>query len=128
MASTDTLRTWTVELPISEHLSSNHRRHWTHDAQVRATIREAAGWAMRAARVPELDRIDVRLHVVPPDRRRRDRHNLNPTLKPCLDGIVDAGIISDDTPDYVASEQIVLCAPDGSRRWRWWLTVTEVEG
>lgn len=123
----DTLRSWTVELPISEHLSSNHRRHRMHEAQVRSTIREAAGWAMRAARVPKLDRIDVRLHVVPPDKRRRDRHNYNPTLKPCLDGIVDAGIIADDTPEHVASEQIVLCEPDGSRWWRWWLTITEVE-
>lgn len=127
MGDTDTLRSWTVELPISEHLTSNHRRHWADDARVRSTIREAAGWAMRAARVPRLDRADVRLHAKPPDKRRRDRHNLNPTLKPCLDGIVDAGVVGDDTPDYVASEGITLHKPDGSRRWRWWLTVREVE-
>lgn len=121
----DTLRSWAVELPIDEHLSMNDRLHHQQEARIRATIREVSWAHVRAARIPRLDRVAVRLDVVPPDRRRRDRHNLHPTLKPILDALVDARVIPDDTPDHVDSEMIALHEADGSRRWTWLLTVRE---
>ncbi len=39
------------------------------------------------------------------DSRRRDPHNLYPTVKACLDGMVDAGCWPDDTPDYVHTNE-----------------------
>ncbi|WP_162786781.1 hypothetical protein [Janibacter anophelis] len=40
----------------------------------------------------------------PPDRRRRDEDNLFATLKPLADGLVDAGVVADDTPDLMRKE------------------------
>ena len=37
----------------------------------------------------------------PRDKRRRDPSNLIATQKPILDGLVDAGLVPDDTPEYV---------------------------
>jgi len=33
--------------------------------------------------------------------RRRDPHNFYPTIKPIIDGLTDAGLWPDDTPEYV---------------------------
>ena len=36
-----------------------------------------------------------------PDRRRRDRHNLAPTVKAMMDGLIDAGLLPDDADRYL---------------------------
>ena len=119
--------TYAVDLPDMPPLSMNARHgHW---AQRHATVkawRDAAAWSVKAASVPAMERVAVELHVTPPDRRRRDRHNLHATLKPVLDGgLVDAGVIRDDTPEHLASEKVVLHPPDGVRRWRWRLEIRD---
>ena len=43
----------------------------------------------------------VTLHYRPRDNRRRDADNLVPTLKALCDGLVDAGLVPDDTPNYM---------------------------
>ena len=40
-----------------------------------------------------------------PDRRRRDPHNYYPTIKAIVDGLVDAGLWPDDTPEYVSTTE-----------------------
>lgn len=42
------------------------------------------------------------------DRRRRDPHNFAPTMKAIIDGLVDAGVWPDDTPEYVTTTEPVL--------------------
>lgn len=42
------------------------------------------------------------------DRRRRDPHNFAPTLKHVIDGLVDAGLWPDDTPEYVRTLEPAL--------------------
>ena len=96
------MRTWTLRVGdyTKPPLSLNDRMHWRKKAGITKTIR--AGVADDARRtVPVLGWIAVELHYVPRDRRRRDRDNLVSTLKPCLDGLVDAGVIPDDTPEYL---------------------------
>lgn len=81
-------------------LSLNDRLHWRVKAKITAEVREyvkQSAWY----NVPACERILVELHYVPRDRRRRDRDNLVATLKPCLDGLVSAGVVADDAPEYV---------------------------
>lgn len=93
--------TWRLDLPLTRPLSLNARQHWRVKAAGVAQLREGASWLAREARIPACGRIHVQLHYVPPDARRRDRDNLVATLKPVLDGLVDAGVVPDDTEVYV---------------------------
>jgi hypothetical protein len=42
------------------------------------------------------------------DRRRRDPHNYFATVKPIIDGLVDAGLWPDDTPAWVTTTEPAL--------------------
>ena len=94
-------------------LSANGREHWRVKAYRTSLIRVTAGWVYRAAGSP---RYTTRVHcvctVTYPDRRRRDVHNLLPTCKAAIDGLVtDMGMLPDDNdkwlvgPDMRASGQ-----------------------
>lgn len=63
--------------------------------------RQATYWAVKKAQVPALERVRVEMHYVPSTKRRRDPDNLVASMKPICDGIVDAGVVTDDTEDYV---------------------------
>lgn len=96
------MRTWTLRVGdyTKPPLSLNDRMHWRKKAGITKIIR--AGVADDAGRtVPACSAATVELHYVPRDKRRRDRDNLVATLKPCMDGLVDAGVIPDDTPEYL---------------------------
>jgi Holliday junction resolvase RusA-like endonuclease len=45
----------------------------------------------------------ISIEFVVPDRRRRDLDNLISGQKPCLDGIVAAGVIADDSTEVIRS-------------------------
>lgn len=103
-------RTWDIRLPYTRPpLSLNDRMHWATKArltkEIRAYVREACTY-----RVPDLTRAHVVLHWVPRDRRRRDTDNPFPTLKAAIDGIRDAGVVPDDSSEYVTSA-VVLDPP-----------------
>jgi crossover junction endodeoxyribonuclease RusA len=93
-------RTWTIPLPMRTPLSLNAREHWRLKARRVAQVRSDAELVTRALKIPALERVAIELHYCPRDRRRRDPLNLVATLKPVEDGIVDAGVIPDDTPEW----------------------------
>ena len=107
------VRTWMFTLPMTTPLSLNSRQHWRSKARDVAEVRAAAYARARAAHIPALPRIAVELHYAPRDRRRRDALNLVATLKPIEDGIVDAGIVPDDTAEFVQPTMPVLDPPNG---------------
>ena len=90
----------TIRLPYAKPpLNLNDRMHWRQKAQVVKALRTyVAGMGIFMS---PYQRIRVELHYAPRDGRRRDADNLVATLKPCLDGLVDAGVIKDDTPEHV---------------------------
>lgn len=108
------MREWTLELPMTKPLSLNGREHYRVKAKQVAEVRRAAHLLARAARVPACGRISVELHYAPRDRRRRDPLNLAATLKPVEDGIVDAKVVPDDTPEFVQPTMPVIDPPTGS--------------
>ena len=103
---------WTIRLPYTTPpLTLNGRMHWATKARI---TREVRYWVMGEAHrdIPLCDTIHVELIYVPIDKRTRDRDNLVATLKPCLDGLVGAGIVPDDSPEYVSWGPPIIAEPD----------------
>ena len=107
------MRQWTTRVGVytKPPLSLNDRTHWRvkakHTADIRAWIRE---WAWHY--VPPCSATEVELHYVPRDARRRDADNLVPILKACCDGLVDAGVVPDDTPELMRKVMPIIDAPN----------------
>lgn len=84
-------------------------------------------WARACeAKIPPLGRVAIELHYEPRDKRRRDPFNLIATLKPLEDGIVDAGVIPDDTPQYSQPTVPVIHEPTG-QLGRMYVVIRELE-
>ena len=80
-------------------ISMNDRLHRMAEAKLTAAMRLEAGVAAR--RIPELGRCEVTLTWFVTDKRRRDNENPMPSLKAWCDGIVDAGVVIDDTEEFM---------------------------
>lgn len=92
---------WTVNSERSEHYTAHRKktRDW----------RETAGFTALSARIPRLQQ--MRVTAIPYQRNGvlADVGSHFPPVKATIDGLVDAGILEDDTPDYVTS--ITMHAP-----------------
>jgi Holliday junction resolvase RusA-like endonuclease len=73
---------------------------------------------------PFTGRVHITAELCFPDNRRRDAGNYYPTIKACIDGIVDAGLIVDDSDKYVDALTIRRGPVDKIGELR--LTVVEV--
>ena len=88
---------WDIRLPyVKPPLSLNDREHWAPRAKRVKEVRTASALLARQAGIPRLESARVRLVWLVSDRRKRDRENIVATLKPAIDGLVDAGVIEDD--------------------------------
>ena len=118
-------RTWVLEFPAGmKLLSLNDHSHWRVRYSRGEVIRKAA-WALaRAAHVPPLQRIAVSAEYQPPDRRKRDEDNLTLSVKSVIDGIKAAGVVLDDSSEYVRYDGCRI----GERypKGRLVITVTEI--
>jgi hypothetical protein len=90
-------------------LTENQRLHWAPKSKL---VREVRGWAgvlFRSTRFADWP-IAVEMTWYVNDKRKRDEENTIPTLKALCDGLVDAGVVPDDTPEYMRKEmpRIVL--------------------
>ena len=63
-----------------------------------------------------LTRARVEFEFTYPDRRRRDRSNLAPTVKALMDGMIDAGLLPDDADRYLDGPHTVI-ADRPAARW-----------
>lgn len=89
-------REWTLHLAFTKPLSLNDRQHWqTKRKLTRAWRDHTRDLAVRAG-VARVERFTVVLHYRPRDNRRRDVDNLTPSLKACVDGLIDAHVCEDD--------------------------------
>lgn len=100
------------DLPQTTPMSLNDRHTYQQKSRLKKPYREAAYWLARQQKIPACRRIRVTLIYTPKDRRRRDPLNLVATLKLIEDGLVDAGIVPDDTPDYLESQMPLIDLPD----------------
>jgi crossover junction endodeoxyribonuclease RusA len=105
----------TIRLPWqTPPLSLNDRSHWRSKAAKTAEVRNTVKLLVRG--VKPAGRVAILLTYVPRDRRRRDRTNLVATYKACVDGCVDAGVIPDDTPEFLDELMPEIGTPDGDPR------------
>jgi crossover junction endodeoxyribonuclease RusA len=108
-AGGDTPRSWRIEMPAGmELLNSNHRGHWSRRQRLTKDLRWAACCLARSALVPQLERAHVEAVYEPPDRRRRDPANLYPSIKACVDGLVDARVLPDDDAAHLVGPDMRL--------------------
>ncbi len=117
---------WTLELPYSKPpLSMNDRIHWRARARITQHLRASAFYLARNASVPVGCRhATVCLHYRPRDNRRRDADNLMPVLKAACDGLVDHGLVADDTPELMSKLMPVIHKAEKGREGALWLTIT----
>jgi crossover junction endodeoxyribonuclease RusA len=82
-------------------LSMNDRTHWAAKAKNSRAWRTAARYNAVRERLPECPPSFARVTFPVRDNRRRDADNPAPTVKAIVDGLVDAGVWPDDTPEWV---------------------------
>lgn len=101
--------------------TSNDRVHWRTRHRYSRIIRRAVATTARSLAIGPQEHIVVGLHYRPGDRRRRDAPNLNASQKPAVDGLVDAGVVPDDTSRWVTELQPTIHDEPGPREL--WLSV-----
>ena len=84
------------------------RSVWEHRAATREK-REQAGWLAKAAGLPRFDRVMVEARPQQARGRLADAGAHLPTVKACVDGLVDVGVLEDDSPMFVTG--LLLVAP-----------------
>lgn len=83
-------------------LNANQRLHWPVKAKVTKAVREVTAWRVKSLGLAPATHLTVQLHFETGDnRQRRDPANLCATSKPAIDGLVDAGLVEDDSPGWV---------------------------
>jgi hypothetical protein len=99
-------RSYTVAVPApAKWLNANDRHgHWAERSGPTRDWRQAAAWAAKAAKVPALKRASITAVVHRADRRTdTDAQNRYPTIKAAVDGVVDAGVLPNDTDRFLLS-------------------------
>lgn len=123
-------RTFVLLLPDVRLINANDRLHRQEAARRTKAIRAAAKRQALDDLIPHLDRAHIVFEYLPPDNRRRDSANWQPSAKAAVDGLVDAGVLDDDDhtrvtgPDPRMGESAYVVT--GARRPRLLLRITEV--
>jgi len=93
----------TLEIPkLADWLNANEKPHWAKQNKRAQAWRHGAHILARHAKLPkDLQRARVDVYVWKASRRRYDPHNLMPTMKPVIDGLVDYGLLPDDSHEYL---------------------------
>lgn len=92
-------------------LTTNAERsgnRWTRAASVKEW-REAFAWIARKERVPSMEWINVTVQPFQKRGRLQDTAACNPSAKAAIDGLVDAGVVPDDTGEYVRQITFLPC-------------------
>ena len=93
-----------LQWPMAETLNANQRLHWTARSARTRNLRQVA--YLRGRGVAPMQRAHVTVAIGWPDKRRRDAHNLIPTIKACIDGFVDAGVLPDDSDAHLVGPDL----------------------
>ena len=103
------MSTYTLEIPApADWISENDRLYWAQRAKIVRAWRNAALIYARQARLPKLERAHITATVHKGNRRAYDAHNLMPTAKACIDGLVTGkgrvkgyGLLPDDSNKHL---------------------------
>jgi len=90
-------------------INGERKLHHQRRAEWVSEWRTDAGWEIKAARIPHLERVSI---VAQPFQHKsvlQDAGNCLPTVKACVDALVDVGVLDGDGPDHVTA--LTLLAP-----------------
>lgn len=106
-----TVHTITIAPSRAMILTANQRTHWAKRARVARHLR-TIGLAAARSQLPgvRLERARIVATLTFPDRRRRDPANWAPTLKPIIDGLVDARLLPDDDAAHLVGPDLRIGA------------------
>lgn len=104
-------------------LNLNVNMHWAKRSPLVKALRHEAATRARALKIPECGHIITRLHWRPGDNRRRDEDNLVTSAKPLWDGLVDSGVVPDDTSEFMTKLMPKIHKPDKTNKPRMWLEI-----
>ena len=105
----------TVDVYRANLLNANQRLHWADKNERTRVLRwhgmaaARAVWVANGGAFP--GRVRCMVDVSYPTRHRHDVHNLMPTVKPIIDGFVDAGLLVDDSDEWLIGPDL---RPTGS--------------
>lgn len=100
-----------LPLTRSKLITANDKMHWAARARHTKQLRQ---WGYLLGREGEgverlgLTHARVEVEFAYPDRRRRDRSNLAPTVKALMDGLIDAGLLPDDADRFLDGPHTVI--------------------
>jgi crossover junction endodeoxyribonuclease RusA len=98
-----------VPVPSCGYMTMNLRDHWRTKAAKTKAWREATCggtlWGAYADLSHHTPPAELHFEMEVPDKRRRDPHNYYPTIKAIVDGLVDAQLWPDDTPEWVHTNE-----------------------
>lgn len=105
---------WKLEIPAPcDWINANQREHWRTRAEKTAQWRGSARTFAVQAKLPKrLDHVRIVALLHFRDNRDRDAHNFAGTLKAIVDGLVDYGLIKDDSTEFLTGPDIRI----GERR------------
>lgn len=89
-------------------LNANQRGAWSRRYRAVRAWREASTHATLTTGVLPLRQVYVLAELRFPTNRRRDPGNWYPTVKACIDGLVDAGILRDDNAEQLVGPDLRL--------------------
>ncbi|WP_294567573.1 hypothetical protein [uncultured Arthrobacter sp.] len=116
----------TVTLPFeTPPLVKNAVRKMHHhkEAKIRRESVEAARYAIRAAKIPALERAVIVMHWRMPTRHRRDGDGAQPTLSLVLDALVLEGVLPDDSWQFVVHSGVTTHPPLPGQPGALWLSI-----
>ena len=101
-------RVFVIQLPPGQELlNSNDRRNRYVEARLVKNLRNTACQIAQAQKVPLLDRVHITGIHRPVNNRVRDAANLYPSYKAAIDGLVSAGVLSNDDDAHVVGPDMV---------------------
>ena len=109
-------------------ITQNGLRRMHHHAEAiakRQALTEAR-WAIRNAHITNMARATVVLNWQMKDMRRRDGDGAAPTLKVCLDALVDEGVLEDDSWPFVPHSGVTCHPPIKGQLGAMWLALTPI--
>jgi hypothetical protein len=81
--------------------NAQRRMHWGRRAMLTQQWRWATKLHALANKVPSFVTVEIDAHVTKTGKRKTDADAYAPVIKACIDGLVDARVLEDDTPGIV---------------------------
>lgn len=100
------VRTWTLRHDGERPTTMNDYRKMHHHVwrRIDSSTRSTFAWLAKKERIPALERITVVVQPLHANARSpQDVAACAPAAKAAIDGLVDAGVIPDDGPNFVVS-------------------------